>query len=208
MRRGSLGWTAAALSGIAITAGVTWGASQLLAQPIGLASVPLSVVSSLAPAQAPPAAKPTVPVIAFVTPQPETSAAATHRRPHHTPAAHSTVTVTRTAPAATSPPAEPTVTPAQPRVPDVGQGSPAHAPSRAATDKPPNPRRSASTQTTTTASNTQTTHKQHGSSGDGGDDHGGGDGSDNERGDGGTTTTNTTTTGTRTSRGGGGGRDD
>jgi hypothetical protein len=42
-------WTFAALLGIGLTAGVTWAASLLFSQPIGLASEPASAVETLAP---------------------------------------------------------------------------------------------------------------------------------------------------------------
>jgi len=182
VKRGSLGWTAAALSGIAITAGVTWGASQLFAQPIGLASVPLSVVSRLAPATTPAAARPAPPVITFMTPQPQTS---TPPRPANPKAPIVTQTTTTV-----------TVAPAAPGTP--GAWSPASSPAVPV-----------GTQTMTTASNTQSANAQQGG---GKDDYGGGDGSDNEGGGdghehGGATTGNTSTTGGTNSRGGSG-RDD
>jgi hypothetical protein len=49
MKRGTVLWTLAALLGIGLTAGVTWGASLLFSQPIGLASQPASVIDTLAP---------------------------------------------------------------------------------------------------------------------------------------------------------------
>lgn len=161
VRRGSLGWTAAALSGIAITAGVTWGASQLFAQPIGLASMPLSVVSSLAPAKTPAAARPAPPVITFMTPQPQTSSRVAHRRNHRRTVTHSTVTVTLTQSAltATSPPPKltgPAVTTTKSGVTDVGHGSQPHAPTNVVAHKhpkpspPANPKAPVVTQTTTT----------------------------------------------------------
>jgi hypothetical protein len=64
MSRKSLLWLLAALSGIALTAGITWAASQLASQRIGLSSEPLSASGQLAPgyvATRPSARSPSVP---------------------------------------------------------------------------------------------------------------------------------------------------
>ncbi len=82
MKRGTVLWTLAALLGIGLTAGVTWGASLLFSQPIGLASQPASVIDTLAPRTNTTAS---------------TSSASTTKKP--TPAVnstHTTTTVTKT----------------------------------------------------------------------------------------------------------------
>ena len=64
MSRKSLLWLLAALSGIALTAAITWATSQLTSERIGLSSEPLSAAGRLAPsyvainpATTPPSAK-------------------------------------------------------------------------------------------------------------------------------------------------------
>lgn len=49
MTRRRILWACLAVLGVLITAAITWGTSRLAGQRIGLASEPLSVVSSLAP---------------------------------------------------------------------------------------------------------------------------------------------------------------
>lgn len=51
MSRQTAIWALAALLGIALTAAITWGTSQLTSQRIGISSEPLSAASSLAPRQ-------------------------------------------------------------------------------------------------------------------------------------------------------------
>jgi len=101
MKRGTVLWTLAALLGIGLTAGVTWGASLLFNQPIGLASQPASVIDTLAPRTNTTAS---------------TSNESTTKKP--TPVVHSThttTTVTRTvAPAVTHITTTTTVTTAPP----------------------------------------------------------------------------------------------
>ena len=49
MKRATVLWALAALVGLALTAGVTWAASNLVSQRIGLSSEPLSVADGLGP---------------------------------------------------------------------------------------------------------------------------------------------------------------
>ncbi len=53
MRRASVLWTALAVAGVLLVAGVTYAASQLSTQTIGLSSEPPSAGSELAPRAAP-----------------------------------------------------------------------------------------------------------------------------------------------------------
>jgi hypothetical protein len=59
MRRATVFWTALAVAGVLLVAGVTYAASQLSTQTIGLSSEPLSAGSKLAP-RTTPTATPTV----------------------------------------------------------------------------------------------------------------------------------------------------
>ena len=60
MRRATVLWTALAVAGVLLVAGVTYAASQLSTQTIGLSSEPLSAGSELAP-RATPTATPVPP---------------------------------------------------------------------------------------------------------------------------------------------------
>src|SRR3954468_20961201 len=101
MFRTTLLWTLAAIAGVVLVAGVTYAASGLSTQTIGLSSEPLSAGESLAPQATPSAATP------------QRKAAAPKKR--------KTRRTARAAPTATPTPPPPVIT-AAPTVDDHGSG--------------------------------------------------------------------------------------
>jgi uncharacterized membrane protein YgcG len=104
VKRGTVLWALAALLGLVLTAAVTWAASQLASQHIGLSSEPLSVANGLAPRTTPTRA-PTTPTRAPTTPM-RTSTTPT-RRSTSTSTPAPVLRQTEPAPATSSSPSPP-----------------------------------------------------------------------------------------------------